>query len=231
MLFQWTRLASNQFRLLERRSPLPNGEPSFVLKTFTFASSSLPPYLAITYQHASCDVKTESVVLNGRSFSIQKNALEALMQVQRYDAEGCDYLWLDSLCINQKDENERIVQEGVEGWIFDGAKCVAACLGGDAPVTRNFRELSKQTSTTTPPETPSKEELSSLKTSLSELSHLAGGHKLWSGSEINTKSDIVLYAGSDRFERRDLERVLNLVREAGDGTSSNGKPVSANPSL
>jgi hypothetical protein len=230
MLFQWTRLASNQFRLLERRKPLPSGEPSFVLQTFSLTSTSLPAYAAITHLKTPSNSSTESVVLNGRSFSVPKMASEALLQVQRHDAEGYEYLWVDWLCVNQKDENEKRFQESIVGRVFEGAKCVIGYLPGDTRAAKTFDHISTRSGSTLSLTDSERVELASFVQSFDELGQLPNGHQLWSSSEVFALADVVLYAGSDRFDRKDVERLLSLV-DKDNQTSSNGKVGPANSCL
>ena len=43
--------------------------------------------------------------------------------------EECDLLWVDAICINQKDDEERAAQVQRMGLIFSSAQCVLAWLG------------------------------------------------------------------------------------------------------
>lgn len=215
MLFQWTRLALNQFRLLEVRSFLPTGEPSFVLKTFTFSSPSLPKYAAMTYVHSSSegDRKSESVVINGRSMSVHKEVLDALKMV---GAAQYEYLWLDALCINTRDDWEKQGAREMARRVFEAAPTVIACFDENRPGTSEFVRFTKHVLHDTEPEGFLPKSLQSFVetwNTLGSLSTSENGLVLWSGSNILTKSAVVLQLSDWGLQRELISKAMTALEK------------------
>lgn len=124
MLFQWTPISENHFRLLRRKAPLPSGELSYQLCTFDI--SSAPPYVAISYVCGS-PLSDQTVVVHSRSRTVSDGCLEALQQVQHHDEY--EFVWIDCLCIHQANLEENSRQVRMMGQIYGSAGCVLACLG------------------------------------------------------------------------------------------------------
>jgi glycyl-tRNA synthetase beta subunit len=72
--------------------------------------------------------------LNDQPFSIAKNALEALQSLRQTSAPI--RLWVDAVCINQNDIQERNHQVGLMGDIYRNAAHVIICCGQNHSVTR-----------------------------------------------------------------------------------------------
>lgn len=211
MLFQWTRLGLNQFRLLERRTRLPSGEPSYVLKTFTLNAAGTPKYTAVLPPPAPAYEGNDSVVLNGRSFSVSERVLRALKKVEEWDGEGCEFLWCEALCVNRRDEAEKEGQRGIMRDVVAGAETVVACLGENTPGLDD----SFANHTSTP----------AVLDSLEDLGKMPTGKPLWSRGEISIKSQIVLYAGAKRFGPEDTRKILqSLTSEAGNKEENRQNP-------
>ncbi|KIW03594.1 uncharacterized protein PV09_05348 [Verruconis gallopava] len=219
MLFQWTAIQAGQFRLLERRAPLPWGEPSYVLRTF--AVGSAPSYAAIVYKHG-LGQKTESVVLNGRSFSVEKAALDALMQVER--REDYQHLWIDCLCIHQSDDLERAHQEQMMDQIFRGADAVLACVSEDAPGASKFREAAKRENEKSCLQPDDGDRAKAFRNFLGQLGVLSNGKSLWECDDLRTELNVFLHNGSERYTWAQVRRIL--TKDSYQETQSNSAPPS-----
>lgn len=68
-----------------------------------------------------------SILCNGRSLIATKNLREALLQL-REDGEE-DRLWIDAICINQSDENEKAIQIEMMANLYAEASMVMVWLG------------------------------------------------------------------------------------------------------
>ena len=228
MLFQWTRLGLNQFRLLERRTPLPSGEPSYVLKTFTLNSTANPRYAAIIYAISENpeEARNESVVLNGRSFSVTPTALEALKKVEENKGEGYEYLWIDALCINHKDEAEKRNQEGVVERIFESADMVIAALPVDTPELDAFCTQARAVGNGSANESMSFGDSPAFSEFL-RLGQLVGGQQIWSKQGTISASKIVLYAGRERFNAEEVSEIFGACQKSQEeGSQSKSKESS-----
>lgn len=67
-----------------------------------------PPYRAISYTWGD-PANPQTIHLDGRPFAVRKNCVCAISQARRYFAAG-SCIWLDAICINQDDLDERSAQ-------------------------------------------------------------------------------------------------------------------------
>ncbi len=88
----------------------------------------LPAFKALSYQWGN-EAATECIVLNGVECPVKQNLLDALHYLRRkWPAER---FWIDALCINQADNNERSAQVRLMRTIFFRASAVIVWLGKD----------------------------------------------------------------------------------------------------
>jgi hypothetical protein len=86
-------------------------------------------YVALSYVWGS-EAKGRDIVLNGRKTTITKNLEIALQAISRTKYHVGRYrLWVDALCINQEDEDERASQVKKMREVYSGAWSVIAWLG------------------------------------------------------------------------------------------------------
>ncbi|KAF7896489.1 hypothetical protein EAF00_006503 [Botryotinia globosa] len=84
-----------------------------------------PSYHAISYFWGSTEFST-TINVNGRSLKINSNAGYALRQAKWF---GVRHLWMDSICIDQHNIEEKADQVKMMGNIYRNASCVLACVG------------------------------------------------------------------------------------------------------
>ncbi|TGO61560.1 hypothetical protein BCON_0026g00040 [Botryotinia convoluta] len=84
-----------------------------------------PSYHAISYVWGSPELIT-TINLDGKSLKINRNADYALRQAKWL---GVRYVWMDSICIDQYNINEKGDQAKMMGHIYRNASCVLACVG------------------------------------------------------------------------------------------------------
>jgi hypothetical protein len=90
----------------------------------------LPAYHAISYAWGKPSEAEEITVVidDGEEYmTVGKNCANVLRQVAHF--ETAKYYWVDAICINQNDENEKGAQISMMGRIFSGAENVLACIG------------------------------------------------------------------------------------------------------
>lgn len=110
------------------RSGLPNGK-SLTLPVFLEKLSKMGDvYDRVPNEKGSESERT--IVCDGRSMGVQENLFDALL-VLRSNMPG-DY-WIDALCINQSDDEERTVQVQMMDEIYRGATQVIVWLGSLPP--------------------------------------------------------------------------------------------------
>lgn len=96
------------------------------LRTVDF--SSAPAFGALSYVWGDPAV-TREVKVEGMSVAVTKNLHDALVRVR--SAELAILLWVDALCINQKDYREREQQVGIMARLYKSARRVIVWLGTD----------------------------------------------------------------------------------------------------
>ncbi|WZH49805.1 heterokaryon incompatibility protein-domain-containing protein [Fusarium acuminatum] len=114
--------------------------PSLTLKAFKFSSPTRPEFHALSYtwnppyegdslRYTEEDMR--GILLNGFKFSVMPNLYDAFFQLHR----SCPDMsfWIDALCINQSDLQERKLQVGIMDQIFGGASRVIVWLGKPTP--------------------------------------------------------------------------------------------------
>ncbi|KAM6516186.1 hypothetical protein FALCPG4_014377 [Fusarium falciforme] len=105
------------------------------------------PYEAVSYTWGGEDgdyTKTEFILIDGKLFPITKNCAAVLHKIRK--PGGTRAIWIDSLCINQNDVNERSVQVSQMGKIFSGAQKVHIYIGNnidDRTASNAFHVLSE----------------------------------------------------------------------------------------
>ncbi|KAF5578044.1 heterokaryon incompatibility (het-6OR allele) [Fusarium pseudocircinatum] len=84
-----------------------------------------PPYMADAAYYADTDVRY--ILLEGSKFAVKPNLYDALFQLHHSYPQML--FWIDALCINQNDLQERKLQVGMMDRIFGGASHVVVWLG------------------------------------------------------------------------------------------------------
>ncbi|KAG4438710.1 hypothetical protein IFR05_005790 [Cadophora sp. M221] len=84
-------------------------------------------YDALSYEWGNQTNPSFSVILNGEETSVRENLWLALRSLK----DQTQPIWIDSLCINQKDDGEKNSQVGQMGRIYQRASRVIAWLGPD----------------------------------------------------------------------------------------------------
>lgn len=120
-------VSSAEIRLL-RIHPGVEGKP-LECSVYTEARSSAR-YQALSYVWGDPTLE-RFITLNGTSYAVGKNLYDCLLRLRRHDGE-CQ-LWVDALCINQADSDERSEQVIRMGEIYRRAERVVIWLGPDVP--------------------------------------------------------------------------------------------------
>jgi hypothetical protein len=92
----------------------------------TALSENIRDYAAVSYTWGS-NSRPCKIIVNGSNMAVTKNAYLALRDLR--DQEQDQILWVDALCINQSDNNERGQQVQQMGSIYSEAKRVIIWLG------------------------------------------------------------------------------------------------------
>jgi hypothetical protein len=88
--------------------------------------NACPPYIALSYVWGDPKDK-RPILLDGRSLFLTVNLFEALQHIR--DENRPIMAWVDAICINQDDNDERSQQVQMMKVIFEAAECVIAWIG------------------------------------------------------------------------------------------------------
>jgi hypothetical protein len=106
-----------------------------------------PPYMALSYCWGESSNKLP-ITVNGRAVNVTSNLHAALTRLR---SDGVEFIWVDALCINQDDKEERSIQIGRTGTIYKQAKQVVIWLGEAESISDSeIAELNKVDHETAP---------------------------------------------------------------------------------
>ena len=131
-MFTYSRLQheTNDIRLVRFKQPAPIG-PSAAPIELEFRHASFDDdihYAALSYVWGRPNTKTAALIyIHGRSFTIGSNLHAALTQLNQGGVRS--WLWVDSICINQSDIEEKSLQVAQMRTIFSRADHVYIWLG------------------------------------------------------------------------------------------------------
>ena len=91
-------------------------------------NDNLPAYEALSYVWGSSS-DTRSIICNGREIAVTRNLRNALRRLRRRDSTRL--IWVDAICINQRNDEERGHQVRHMGSIYQCATRVLIWLGKD----------------------------------------------------------------------------------------------------
>ncbi|KAF2489180.1 HET-domain-containing protein [Lophium mytilinum] len=90
-------------------------------------------YVALSYVWGLPNSRTKSITLNSHLFPITENLHEALLHLRK--AKDRRHLWIDAICINQSDAEEKTTQVQLMRHIYQKASAVVIWLGPSTPAT------------------------------------------------------------------------------------------------
>lgn len=128
---------TEQIRLLTLlpTGPYTNDDESVYIRCYldVYHRDALPKYEALSYTWGG-EARTRSVVCNGKPFPVTENCYKALkaLGVRCFKLSkplSLPKLWIDAVCINQDDNEERSGQVAIMGAIFHSAALTVVHLG------------------------------------------------------------------------------------------------------
>ncbi|PMD47111.1 HET-domain-containing protein, partial [Hyaloscypha variabilis F] len=125
------RLTSNEFRLL-RLCPVQNGDDPFHLSLHTYTHDDCPEYETVSYTWGGeeGDSSLCKPIFLGPYWDVlfqTRNCWDMLKLLR--PREGFRMVWVDAICINQRDKEEREDQVAKMGRIYEDALRVVVHLG------------------------------------------------------------------------------------------------------
>lgn len=123
----------NSIRLLKLHHDV--GSPGVVrgeLTTFPLTGVDCPPFTTISYTWGD-EHSDEPINIDGQDFPVRANLRPLLVMLSSYTSKyfdvTSDWLWIDSICINQDDTVERALQVKLMGQIYRQAAQTVVWLG------------------------------------------------------------------------------------------------------
>lgn len=128
--YEYRPLKPDEVRLLVLNPGLPDEPIQCFLETYTVNQAKA--YDALSYVWGDTQDSC-SIQVDGCPFKVTRNLYDFLTSY-RTD-RSCPVLWIDAICINQKDDRERSAQVRLMKRIYEGAESIVIWLGLDAKGT------------------------------------------------------------------------------------------------
>lgn len=113
---------------LIRRTTAPSKSKGLAFELKVTHRKRAPQYIALSYCWGPADVEPQQILLQGAALPIRRNLHSALVA-------GCieddAWAWIDAICINQEDYEEKSCQVNSMRDIFSGAYKTVAWIGCD----------------------------------------------------------------------------------------------------
>ena len=133
--FLYPRLPPDSFRLIH----LSHDGDQLSYNLSDFPLDIAPDYHALSYTWDG-QMSDRTLLCNGTRLAITLNVQTILPYL--YAKYGSHYIWIDAVCINQKDYEEKNVQVPLMRMIYTKALMVVVWLGeGDAAIDEVFKEI------------------------------------------------------------------------------------------
>lgn len=132
-------LESNEIRLLSVAPRSEDGELHCTLQTVNINGNPCPVYIALSYTWGDQE-DTLKVSVNGRKMQVTRN-LKVALELFREIKNPVPVLWVDAICIDQSNRQERGIQVQKMQTIFSQAKETWIWLGSERDESGSAFEL------------------------------------------------------------------------------------------
>ncbi|KAJ1328245.1 stage V sporulation protein K [Microdochium nivale] len=180
-------------------------------------------YLALSYVWGSSEGK-EEIILNGHSFMVGRNLYSALRRLRQSTEVRFAKLkvWIDAICINQDDADERCSQVGKMRTIYSRAMCVRAWLGEPSPSNKSGFAMLAETMESAVAPGQDLERLSSTRSDLqtkavqaaTEFFSLTYWGRLWVIQEMALARSFVMWYGDSWVDSNRVRRLAAIEATA-----------------
>lgn len=123
--------AQKQIRLLKFTDYDPSRTPSLECELQVHDMADNPSYNAISYTWGTSGVRNE-ILCNGKVLWVGENCHYALLQIHRSRKHAKTYIWIDGICIDQENNDEKSKHVAMTGQILSNEQIVLACIGPPA---------------------------------------------------------------------------------------------------
>ncbi|KAL7964967.1 heterokaryon incompatibility domain-containing protein [Trichoderma sp. SZMC 28014] len=198
----WQPLSSarSEIRILEV-SPAQSASDSIICHLQTVSLLDQPEYEALSYVWGTSS-SSRQIFLNGNKITVTDNLFDALTYLR--DVKKIRALWVDAVCINQKDDAEKGIQIMMMGKIYSQASQVLVWLLKVAPPALLLNDIISfgQDQEKHYTENPY---------SLFVLSKLSWWRRAWTFQEAGLAKNLIFHIGEKRFALKDLEAYCNSL--------------------
>ncbi|KAF2644168.1 HET-domain-containing protein, partial [Massarina eburnea CBS 473.64] len=119
---------ASYIRLVKISPSTESSETTPHISILTTPFNDAPHYHAVSYTWGpTTDPGTIIIGENEAEIYVRRNCINVLRQITHF--KTCEYYWIDALCINQADNDEKSYQVAMMGEIFSRADRVLACVG------------------------------------------------------------------------------------------------------
>lgn len=207
---------AKQIRLLHLEpSPTGTDECAFSLEVHDFQENSRPSYIAVSYTWG-LPIPKLPVVINGFRMEVQFNCWYALWQMRHHGYTSDANFWIDSLCVNQGNDEEKGHQVAMMGQIFSSASSVTASLGTGESLG-NVREILTS---------GNKREIGKLRHKFDLLPYF---DRVWIKQEIILAREINIFYGLEGLSWSEFDHAVNAGKTKSIDSTFIGSPF-INPS-
>ncbi|KAF3077074.1 hypothetical protein CFAM422_000863 [Trichoderma lentiforme] len=197
----WRPLSSfrEEIRILEV-SPAQSSSDSIICHLQTVSLLDQPEYEALSYVWGSSS-GSRQIFLNGKKIAVTDSLFSALTHIR--DVKQPRIIWVDAVCINQKDNAEKSIQVMMMGKIYSQASRVLVWLLEYEPQELindivSFGEDQEKHYTEIP-------------FSLFILARIDWWHRAWTFQEAGLARNLIFYVADKQFTLKDLEVYCNSL--------------------
>ncbi|CAK7226480.1 hypothetical protein SBRCBS47491_006246 [Sporothrix bragantina] len=119
---------SNSLRLLTIQPAAQKSDP-VVCTLVEAAFGGRPKFNALSYTWGDSAPDDPTITLNGVPFEVRRNLFDALIFLRHQKDHAVEQFWIDAICINQNDVDERNCQVRIMDQIYFRATAVIVWLG------------------------------------------------------------------------------------------------------
>ena len=137
-------LLANEIRLLEVLPPLSDSEYEDVYCLLKYTSLDSPTeYNALSYTWGDPTLPKVTIIVDGHHLEVTENCKRALQELRReVEIRGETHtIWIDAICINQKDVSERSQQVQLMRKVYWNCRELVIWLGPEAEGTKEAIEI------------------------------------------------------------------------------------------
>ena len=209
---------SGQIRLLHVRQGFLDDSIECSLEVVS--RQDAPKYIAISYTWGEL-LPVETIRVNGRSMIVRRNCYFALWQLRLHKFDMA--VWVDSICIDQSNNNEKSSQVRLMGSVYARAELTAACIGEGLQlreVARDIANIDPESSNLSLgalfryyEDFSDPDDLIRAWRNLYSLASIEYFKRLWIVQELYHSKHIAMFCGVDVLLWKDLEPFFLQVAE------------------